>query len=205
MHELFPHHFLPYLLDTYGYPIVFLFTLLEGETVVAAAGFAAHQGYLRLEYVIVTAIIGATIGDQIFFAFGKLKGKEYLNRRPELLARVERVHRLMEKYQNLFIFGSRFMYGFRMLVPVALGTTRVTYRRFFFFNLLGAIVWAVLFANLGYLFGGVLEAVLGKIKRFEELILVFIVIVGLVASRILVQRKKAVSASEEPEKEPPAI
>jgi membrane protein DedA with SNARE-associated domain len=206
MHELLSPHLLAYLLETYAYPAVFIFTLLEGETVVAAAGFAAHQGYLRLEYVIMIAILGATIGDQLFFAFGKWKGRVYLERHPEMLARVERARHLLEKYQNLFIFGSRFMYGFRMLIPIALGTTNVTYRKFFFFNLLGAIVWAILFANLGYLFGGVLEAVLGRIKRFEELVLVLILLGGGIASRVYILRKKrAMKDGEEPAGEHPMV
>lgn len=197
MQEAFPHHLLPQLLDMYGYPILFLFTLLEGETVVAAAGFAAHLGYLRLEYVIFVALIGAAIGDQLFFLFGKWKGREYLERRPDVLQRVARIHRLLERYQNHFIFGSRFMYGFRMLIPVALGTTSITFRRFFFFNLLGAAVWAILFANLGFLFGGVLEAVLGRIKRVEEFLLLFIIVGGAIVSRVFISRRKRMAETGE--------
>lgn len=190
MYELVPHHSLASLIDTYGYWIVFLFTLLEGEMVVAAAGFAAHQGYLKLEYVILVATLGATIGDQLFFLFGKWKGREYLHRRPQFSQKVERVRALLERYQNLFIFGSRFMYGFRMIIPVALGTTRVSFRRFFVFNLLGAIVWAVLFANLGYIFGDALEVILGKVKRFEQLILVLIVLGGFIVVRAYIYAKE---------------
>ena len=43
------------LIQSYGYAIVFFFTLLEGETVVALAGFVAYQGYLNIYYVVLVA------------------------------------------------------------------------------------------------------------------------------------------------------
>ena len=47
---------LPELIETYGYWAVLGGTLLEGESVLLLAGFAAHRGYLDLPIVVGVAI-----------------------------------------------------------------------------------------------------------------------------------------------------
>ena len=147
-------HFLVDLIAQYGYYMVFVGTLLEGETVVALAGFAAFQGHLHLSIIILVAIAGAVIGDQCFFYFGRHKGKKVLAKHPEWHARVEKIHVWMERYRDWLIFGSRFMYGFRAITPIVIGTSNVSRLRYFILDTLGAIFWAPLFAFGGYLFGG---------------------------------------------------
>ena len=155
------------LIHNYGYYIVFFGTLLEGEVVVALAGFAAFQDDLHLSIVIPIAIVGAVIGDQSFFYFGRFKGRKVLHRHPEWYDRVEKIHVWMSRYQDLLIFGSRFLYGFRAITPMVIGTSKVSGLRYLVLNVLGAIVWAHLFAFGGYIFGSAIERFLGNMKRFE--------------------------------------
>lgn len=169
--------FLVHLIQDYGYLIVFIGTLLEGETIVILAGFAAFQGHLSLAYIIPLAILGSSIGDHIFFYLGRLKGRGILTRRPHWGARIRRIHEVLERHQNLLIFGSRFMYGFRMAIPVVLGTSKVSALRFSILNILGAIVWSILFAFSGYVFGEAVEKFLGNIKKIEGYVLLGIIIV----------------------------
>ena len=133
-------------IQSYGYASIFFFTLLEGEVVVALAGFVASEGYLYLPYVILTAIVGAIIGDHAYFFFGRYKGKHFIESRPKLRARAHRIHRLIERHQDWLIFGSRFMYGFRTILPIAIGTSNVKWTRFSLLNSLGSIVWGFFFA-----------------------------------------------------------
>ena len=48
-----------HLIDQFGYWAILAGTFLEGETILVLAGFAAHQGYLRLDLVILAAFIGS--------------------------------------------------------------------------------------------------------------------------------------------------
>ncbi len=168
-------------IQDYGYLFVFVATLLEGETVLALAGFTAYQGFLDLEKVILVAFLGGMLGDQIFFYFGRWRGKEFIARRPKLAARARSVHRLIERHSDLLIFGSRFMYGFRTIIPIAFGTGSVSGIRFFAINVLGAAVWSVIFGGGGYLLGDALERYLGHIHRAERNI-----ILGLIAGALIV-------------------
>ncbi len=178
------------LITKYGYFIVFLFTLLEGETVVALAGFVAYQGYLKIGYVIAIAIIGGVIGDQSFFYFGRYKGKQFLARRPKLLRRAERLHGLVERHQNWLIFGSRFMYGFRTIIPIVIGTSNVKPSRFFLLNVAGAIVWGIFFAVGGYAFGGALERFIGHFHRAERYVIFGMILGALIVQGIVILRRQ---------------
>lgn len=164
-----------WLIRDHGYAIVFLWTLLEGETIVAVAGFAAYLGYLKLSILFPVALVGTIIGDGMYYAFGRWKGRQFLAARPKLAARAEDIQALLDRYHGWIIFGSRFLYGFRTILPIAIGASRIPAHRYFFFNILGAVVWTVLFIFGGYVFGGALETLLGNVKMIEAYLIVSIV------------------------------
>lgn len=173
-----------FFIQQYGYVFVFLATLLEGETVVALAGFVAYEGYLSLQTVILVALLGGMLGDQILFYFGRFRGKQFIEARPKLKEKMRGVHRLIERYPNLLIFGSRFMYGFRLLIPTALGTSKVSSIRFFIFNLFGAIVWATIFSCLGYFLGTAVETYIGSFHRAGKHVLLGVILGAIVVQGI---------------------
>jgi len=76
------------------------------------------------------------------------------------------------------MIGVRFVPGFRMLGGVAIGMSDVSPFRFVVFNLIGAMLWAVVIGILGYLCGHLLELILGDIKQLEAPILAGIAVIG---------------------------
>jgi len=158
---------LPGLIETYGYLAVIVGAFLEGETVLALAGLAAHRGYLDFYTVVVVAMIAGFAGDQFFFFLGRAKGQEVLAKFPHAYERAQQFDRMLSRWHAPLIIAIRFMYGFRIVGPILLGMGRVTAWKFMVFNLIGAAIWAPLIASVGYLFGSVLEAVLHDLKRFE--------------------------------------
>src|ERR1035437_2033606 len=87
----------------YGYLSIFFGTLLEGETILIAGGFAAHRGMLNLRLVILVAIVGSSLGDQLAFWLGRYKGNALMERVPALARRKYRIHELLHRYDALFI------------------------------------------------------------------------------------------------------
>ncbi len=166
------------LVASYGYLAVFIGTLIEGETILIAAGFAAHRGMLDWPLVVALAIAGGALGDTLAFMLGRWKGQALFGRFPSLAQHRIRVHDLLERYDIWFILTVRFMYGLRIAGPLVLGSSRVPSRRFVIFNLIGAAIWAVLIAGAGYTFGSALEAMLTNAHKVEEAILVAILVAG---------------------------
>ncbi|BBN88877.1 DedA family protein [Azospira sp. I09] len=163
----------------YGYLAVFLGTLLEGETVLLAAGFAVHRGMLDGNLVFATAVLGATTGDLGAFLLGRWQGAALLARCPALARHTERAELLLERYHAPFILLMRFLYGLRIAGPLIMGHGNLPLPRFAVFNLLGAILWAALVMGAGYAFGIAIESFLADVKRLEEPLLLGILAVGL--------------------------
>ncbi|WP_028535630.1 DedA family protein [Paludibacterium yongneupense] len=155
------------LLAQYGYLAVLIGCMLEGETLLLLAGFAAHRGYLSFPLVIALAFIGGTLGDQFFFFIGRRYGPPLLSRFPRLATRAERAKKLIERYHSGLIVAVRFMYGLRIAGPLAIGMSGVSAWRFVAFNMLGAAIWAPLIGGIGFVFGETLQWLLHDIKHFE--------------------------------------
>lgn len=169
---------------TYGYAALLAGSLLEGETLLLLAGFAAHQGQLSLPLVFLVAFVGGTIGDQVFFWIGRGWGGVLLQRVPAVRARTLRVGALLRRHDAALVFGIRFLYGLRIAGPIAMGTLGVSSRRFALWNALGAAAWSVAIGGLGYLLGQALESLLGTLDRYEHVV-VWSTVVAAVACIVL--------------------
>ncbi|PLX75733.1 MAG: DedA family protein [Azoarcus sp.] len=165
---------------SYGYLAVFAGALLEGETMLIAAGFAAHRGLLDWPTVIVVAVGGGVLGDQLAFMLGRWKGDALIVRFPALAAQKARVHAVLERHATVFILSVRFLYGLRIAGPVLLGSSRVPFLRFAVLNVIGAVPWAALVSGAGYFFGYTMGSLLSNLKHIEEAVLLGILVTGAV-------------------------
>ena len=168
------------LLADYGYLAVFIGSVLEGETILLLAGFAAHRGYLSFPLVVGLAFCGGALGDLIFFFLGHHYGRSIVERFPRLKPRMEQVNRLIHRFHSAVIIMVRFMYGLRIAGPVVIGASGVKPWRFVVFNLVGAAIWAVLLGGAGYLFGQAFELVVADMKHYEHWAALLIVAAAIV-------------------------
>jgi len=175
---------------TYGYLAVFLGALLEGETILLAAGFAAHEGLLDWRLVFAVAFVGGTLGDQLAFLLGRWKGAAMTAHFPILALRAPRVLALLERHHIVFILTIRFLYGLRIAGPIVMGASGVPHVRFAVLNMIGAAIWAMAVGSAGYYFGVAIEVLLDDVKRVEGTVLIGILSAGFLA--LIWRRKRAV-------------
>lgn len=182
---------LPALVDSYGYLAVAIGAFLEGETVLALAGLAAHRGYLELSTVVAVAAVAGFAGDQLYFFLGRRHGTRLLARYPDALEKAARFDALLARWHAPLIIGIRFMYGFRILGPILLGMGRCSSLKFVLYNAIGAAIWAPLVAGVGYAFGHAMEAALRNLKELELLgiVVLFGAAVVLIGVRALFPEK----------------
>lgn len=178
------------LVREFGYLAVFVGTFLEGETIQILGGLAAHAGFLQLPWVIVVGCCGTLLGDQLYFFIGRRYGQTFLAKRPGWQVRVSKVHHYIERYDALAILSFRFFYGIRNVASFAMGTSKIPFPRFAILNALGAIIWAVVMAGLGYFFGSAVETAMGDIKRYEMYILGGVAIIGVLVYAVHVYRAR---------------
>lgn len=166
------------LLARFGYPALFLGTLVEGETFMLLAGYLAHQGYLRLLTVVVVAASGAFAGDMAYFLLGRHYGRRLLDRSAHARRLVPWLESWMHRYQILWIFGMRYLYGIRWLGAALAGSTRMSLLRFAALSLPACLLWAAVVGGVGYGTAEALETLLGDLRRYEWLIAALVAVAG---------------------------
>lgn len=181
------------LLQAHGYWLLAVGCLLEGETVLVLAGFAAHRGLLDPLAVVAIAASCGFAGDELCFWLGHRHGQALLARWPSIARQATRVHALIERWHEGLIVGLRFAYGLRIAGPVLIGSSALPAWRFAVFNALGALLWACLVGAAGWLFGAAAQALLGRLHHVEGWIfaglLLLAVLVALLRQHSLRRRR----------------
>jgi membrane protein DedA with SNARE-associated domain len=156
-------------LASYGYLVVFLLVMIEsigvpvpGETaLIAAALYAGSTGNLQIQWVIVVAVGGAIMGDNIGFAIGRYGGAKVLLRYGHKIRLNEERLKigiwLFRRHGGKVVFWGRFVAILRAFAAILAGTNQMGWPRFLVFNTAGGIVWATLFGVAYYVFGSALE------------------------------------------------
>lgn len=151
-------------LREYGYSILFLWSILEGEMGLIMGGIMTHTGDMNYFMAIFVAGLGGFTGDQIYFYIGRfnkgiIQRKLHRQRRKFAIA-----HLLLKKYGWPIIFMQRYMYGLRTVIPMSIGITKYPAKQFALINLLSAWVWATVTITPAYIFGAEILKVLAISK-----------------------------------------
>ncbi|MBE3559375.1 MAG: DedA family protein [Ktedonobacteraceae bacterium] len=180
---LFPLETLQHLLAAYGAPMVLLFVMIEsmgvplpGETMLLLASFysAVSNHQLPLAVVIISAALGAIIGDNIGYFIGRKGGRPFIARfgryffvKPHHLAYAEH---FFARHGGKTVFFGRFTAILRTWAAFLAGVNHMHWRTFLFFNASGGILWAIAYGLLGYLAGRVFHENFAQIERQAQTI-----------------------------------
>jgi undecaprenyl-diphosphatase len=180
------------LVSSGGYFIIFITSVLEGipligsaipgHTVIILAGFLAKIGTLSLIPVLIVGAGGAIIGDAIAFMLGAKYGygflektARYLNIKPEHL---EKAKAVIAKHTGKAIIMGRFSPITRPLTPFLVGASGTHINKFWLYDIIGSLTWAVSSIAIGYIFGVGYQNAAGFFGKF--------VLAGLIIAVLLV-------------------
>ncbi|EAA0891557.1 DedA family protein [Salmonella enterica] len=170
------------LITHYGYAALVIGSMAEGETVTLLGGVAAHQGLLKFPLVAAAVALGGMMGDQLLYLLGRCYGGKILRRFPRYHTKIRRAQKMLQRHPYLFVIGTRFMYGFRVVGPLLIGASRLPPKIFLPLNIVGALIWALLFTTLGYLGGEMIAPWLHDLDQHLRhgvwLILAIVLVVG---------------------------
>ncbi|WEK43819.1 MAG: DedA family protein [Candidatus Sphingomonas colombiensis] len=158
----------------YGLAALFLGAGLEGETVVVAGGILAHRGMFSLVGAMAAAAAGSFVADQLWFLLGRRFHDHRFVRKAHEKPAFAKAIAFLQRHPIGFIFAFRFIYGFRTVSPIAIGTTDVPVRLFVAVNLASAIVWGIIFSSLGFVFGRGFEQLVGRLQPDTHTLLVLL-------------------------------
>lgn len=186
------------LIAQYGYLAVFGIVGLEslgiplpGETtLITAALYAGATHRISIVGVILAAICGAIIGDNVGYLIGHWGGYRLLVRYGRYIllddAKIKVARYLFLRYGGQVVFFGRFVSILRAYAAFLAGTTRMRWRRFFAFNAAGGIVWASLYGAAAYFLGKEVE----RLSRPLAIAFGILGAIALIVAAVLIRRQE---------------
>ena len=155
----------------WGFILIFIFMTVESsfipfpsEVVMIPAGFLAYRGMLSthipvLDLVLAAAVglAGSMLGAYINYGLSAWLGRPFLHKYGKYFflkeQHLDRAEEIFRKYGDLATFVCRLLPAIRQLISIPAGLSRMSLGRFSLFTALGAGIWTVILALIGWYFG----------------------------------------------------
>lgn len=161
---------------TWGSALVFLNVLIArlGVPIPAVplllfAGVAIVDHRLSFWHVLAAAVLGAMIGDGVWFTAGRILGRRLIHGLARLSVtvekRVRKARALFVRFGPAIVAVSKFVPGLAIITPPLMGTTRVRPLIFFAWDAIGVTAWATFWLLGGALFERHLRMLIVEVRR----------------------------------------
>lgn len=162
--------YLDMIIQTYGFlTYLFLFLVvfcetglvitpfLPGDSLIFAVGALSAIGSLNIIIVWLIFLTAAILGDTVNYWIGHFIGPKAFEINHRLFSKkyLERTHVFYEKHGGKVIILARFIPIIRTFAPFVAGVGKMEYSKFFFYNIVGALLWTTFFSFTGYFFGNI--------------------------------------------------
>jgi len=163
---------------------------LPGDSLLFTTGLLVASGTLHQPLAVVAALIAlaAVAGEQTGYLFGRKVGPS-LFRRPDSrlfkMENIEKAHAFFQRHGPKAIVMACFVPIVRTFTPIVAGVSRMNYRTFLTFNLIGGSLWGAGVTVMGYWLGKI-----AFVRDNIEVILVLVVLVSVVPVGIEFMRSR---------------
>lgn len=157
--------------------------MFPGDSLLFTAGYLVqldvlHLGALpfNIHIFVLLLFLAAVLGDSVGYTFGRKVGRKLFEKensrffKKKYLTQAEDFYK---KHGSLTIVLARFVPIVRTFAPIVAGASKMNYRTFLTYNLLGGLVWTAGFTYLGFYAGKVLNDA-GVNVEVAALIIIFI-------------------------------
>jgi undecaprenyl-diphosphatase len=164
----------------------FVGMVVPGDTFAILAGVLVSAGILELPQTLAVAAAGAAMGDTIGYELGRRLGRPWLVRHGPRFGihapRLERIERLFRDHGGKTVVIARFIGIVRAMTPFVAGSSRMPYGRFLLFNVIGGVMWALVYVLVGYFLAEswwIIERWVGRVGLILGLLVLTIVVLWL--------------------------
>jgi len=179
-----------HLVARYGYLFIALILFIEsagvpipGETALVTAAALAGGGRLSIVGVLLAAVFGTVTGGMTGYWMGVRGGQAVVARFGQAMRidtdRLDRATRFFDRHGASALVVGRFIAIVRSFLGIFAGVAAMPPRRFALYNALGGLIWSLVFAAVGYLFGKNLPAVrrdLGRVSLVLALVVALVIL-----------------------------
>ena len=156
-------------LSVYGVPMLFVALVigcvgvpLPSSLLLLAAGSFVEQGELNLWLVLVPSAVASVLGDNVGYAIGRWGGPRLTDRLTKVVGgetKIKATEDWLRRRGPSSVFLSRWLLTpLGPVVNLIAGAAKYRWRRFFFYDLVGEVLWVVLYVLLGKVFSGRVQA-----------------------------------------------
>jgi len=164
------------LIKEWGYIVLFLYSFGGGFLALAVAGVLSYTGDLNIVASIIVAGSANFVGDQFLFTLAR-NNKSYAKTMMGKYGRkVALAHLLMRRYGSPVVFLQKYIYGIKTLIPLAMGLTKYSIKKFIVFNALATIVWAIVVGYSSYYMGEVILNMADEFKMYGIALVIAIIL-----------------------------
>lgn len=161
---------------------LFVGFVVPGETAAIVAGVTAKLGHAPLPVVLAVVAGAAVAGDTVGYVVGRRFGSRLLEAGVlrKHSAGLERARDLVERRGGAAVFLGRFTAFLRAVTPALAGASRMPYRRFAAWNVLGGVAWATVAVLVGYSAGASYAVAARWMGRGSGVLVAVVAVVALV-------------------------
>ena len=201
---IYLEHYVLNLINNFGYLGMFLGMILEAviiiipsELILATGGILAGKGIFSFWGAFFTGLFGSVFCAVIIYAMGYFGGKEFAKKYGKYFFMKEddldKTDTWFEKYGLIAACIGRNVPIIRTLISLPVGITRLSFKRFLIYTLLGSIPWTFAFVYVGFTLGNnwtVLTDITSKMKTPIRILIVVLLISWLISKIIKIYKKK---------------
>ena len=161
---------------------------LPGDSLLFAAGGIAAIGGMNIHVMVLLLLAAAILGDAANFMIGKYFGQKlFANPDSKIFRRsyLEKTHTFYEKHGGKTIIIARFVPIVRTFAPFVAGMGDMHYGTFIRYNIIGAVLWVLLFSYAGYFFANI-----PVVKNNLGLVMAAIIVISILPAVVEVVRAK---------------
>jgi membrane protein DedA with SNARE-associated domain len=152
-------------INEFGYIALMVGTFFEGETAILTASSLIYRGLFEFPFTVLAAFFGSFLSDWIYYLIGRLNGTMFIAKRPKIAAKVKPVTDFFHRHKFQILFSYRFLYGFRVIIPLVIGMSGLKPTSYLFYSIVTGLIWATTISSVGYWAGRLLTI---EVKTFEN-------------------------------------
>jgi membrane-associated protein len=139
--------------DVWVYGVLLAYCLGKTGPLPMLAGFAAAQGALRMDALIVVTLLGSIAGGQLRFALGRFASPWICRRFTGAAPWIALASAGVERYSLKVLLAYRFVKGAFSLVGLGAGASLLAWPRHALIDSAGALLWISTMIGIGWGFG----------------------------------------------------
>ena len=132
--------------------------VLPGDSLLFTSGYMVQQNILHIDIHIFALLIfiAAVLGDSVGYSFGHKVGRKLFEKENSRFFKkkyLEQTEKFYDKHGSVTIVLARFVPIVRTFAPIVAGASKMHYKTFLTFNIVGGFLWSSLFVYLGFYAG----------------------------------------------------